>query len=66
MRNQRELFYWKSTIGTKIAAIEVSNDMHCLQKQIEKFPLQVISYMRRNTKGNNHIIKLYFLVSFFC
>ena len=26
-------FYWKSTIGTTKAAIEVSNDMYCLQNK---------------------------------
>ena len=33
-------FYRKSTIGTKIAAIEANNDMHCLQKRTDKFPLR--------------------------
>ena len=37
----QNLLYWKSTIDTTIAAIEANNDMYCLQKRTEKFPLQV-------------------------
>ena len=37
-----DFFYWKSTIGTTIAAIEANNDTYCLQKRIEKFPLRAI------------------------
>ena len=36
----RNLFS-KSTIGTIIAAIEANNDIHCLQKRLEKFPLKL-------------------------
>ena len=39
-QNQLELFYRKSTIVTTIVAIGTNNDMYCLHKRIEKFPLQ--------------------------
>ena len=35
-------FYRKSTIGTTVATIEVNNDLYCLQKRIEKFPLKCL------------------------
>ena len=35
-------FYRKLTIGTTITAIEANNDTYCLQKRIEKFPLECI------------------------
>ena len=38
---QRELFLSEVSNRETMAAIEVSNDMYCLQKRIEKFP-QVI------------------------
>ena len=50
-------FSQKSTIGVIIAAIETNNDMYCLQKRIEKFPL--IAILTR-TKSQHEI--LFFIV----
>ena len=36
---QRELILPEVNNRETIAAIEVNNDMYCLQKRIEKFPL---------------------------
>ena len=30
------VFYWKSTIGTTLAATEANNDTYCLQDRVEK------------------------------
>ena len=39
-----DFFYRKSTIGTTIAAIDAHNETYCLQKRIEKFPLNLNSH----------------------
>ena len=53
--SQWEFFLSKVNNRKTIAAIEANNETYCLQKLIEKFPLETISYFDGRT-NNRYIL----------